>query len=237
MSTAKRSRASQRPEAPRDRIRTIIWAAVVLGACAAAYPHLRGLPPAASRVHFGTVRGAVDRLGLLAPAAAVLVIVAHDFLPFPGEIVLAAMGALFGLWQGFIIAWIGNILGAVVAFELGRALGPNHQPRTVTAKALRWVDRRVRGGDWRAAIVIRFVPMFPVSVFNFALGRTPVSRMTFLWTSAAGFIPMTAVLVAFGYGATGGQRVLPWATGLLAALIVGGLVYRYRLVPSPPRRA
>jgi uncharacterized membrane protein YdjX (TVP38/TMEM64 family) len=194
---------------------------------------MRQLPVAARSVHFAAIRETVARWGPWAPVAAFLLIVAHLFIPLPGEIVLAVMGALFGFWRGFAISWTGNVTGAVIAFEMGRALGPNRHPRTVPAKALKWVDQHIQRDDWRTALVIRFVPLFPVSVFNFALGRTSVSRLTYLWTTALGFLPMTAAVVAVGYGATGGGSVLPWAMGALAAMLIAGLVYRYRIARRP----
>jgi uncharacterized membrane protein YdjX (TVP38/TMEM64 family) len=211
------------------RAQTGLWIAVALAAMAAAYPEMRRIPQSRSGVHFREIRAAVDRWGPWAPAAGFVIMVAHVFIPLPGEIVLAVMGAAFGFWRGLAISWTGNVVGAVIAFELGRALGPNRRPRTVSAKALKWVDSHIRQGDWRTALVIRFVPLVPVSVFNFALGRTAVPFFTFLWTSAAGFLPLTAVVVAFGYGATGAQDVLPWAVAALAAMIAGGLMYRYRI--------
>jgi uncharacterized membrane protein YdjX (TVP38/TMEM64 family) len=155
--------------------------------------------------------------------------VAHTFLPVPGEFLLAVNGALFGFWGGLAVSWAGSMISAWLAFELGRVLGPSRKPRTVPQKALNWVDQHIKGGDWRVAIVMRFVPLFPISVFNFALGRTSLSLWTFLWTTALGVLPMSAAVVAVGYSATGAQDLLPWAVLSLAALIVFGLAYRYRI--------
>src|SRR5579864_7722789 len=66
----------------------------------------------------------------------------------------------------------GDQVRAALAFELGHLLGRSRRlPSTVPQKALRWVDEQLRERDWRVASVMRFVPLFPVSVFNFALGR------------------------------------------------------------------
>jgi uncharacterized membrane protein YdjX (TVP38/TMEM64 family) len=230
------SRGRTRPQparrGPAARRRTIFWSLVVLASLAVAYWQLRNLPSAGAGAHVQGIRDAVARWGPWAPVIGVLVVVAHLFIPLPGEIVIAMMGALFGFGTGLAVAWVGDMIGAVIAFEMGRAIGRNRQPRTVPAKALKWVDQHVRRDEWRTALVIRFVPLFPVNVFNFALGRTRVSWFTYLWTTALGFIPMTGALVAFGYGATGGREVLPWALLALAVMLIGGLFYRYRITQT-----
>jgi uncharacterized membrane protein YdjX (TVP38/TMEM64 family) len=222
----------------RNPIRTIVWILIALALIWVAYSQLRHLPESLNNVHGDQVRAAVARWGPWGPAVAIVLLVLHTFVPFPGEIVLAVNGVLFGFWLGLLVSWVGNMLSAVLAFELGHVLGPSRRmTRTVPQKALRWVDDQIRERDWRVAIVMRFVPLFPVSVFNFALGRMNVDRVTFLWTTALGILPMNAVLVAIGYGATGASALLPWAMGVLLAFIVFGLVFRYRLAHPHLRAA
>jgi uncharacterized membrane protein YdjX (TVP38/TMEM64 family) len=222
----------------RNPVRTVIWIAISVALLAFAYTQLQHLPESLNSVRGDQVRAAVARWGPWGPAAAIVLLVFHTFVPFPGEIVLAVNGALFGFWLGLLVSWVGNLLSAALAFELGHMLGPSHRlAHTVPQKALKWVDEQIRERDWRVAIVMRFVPLFPVSVFNFALGRMNVNRFTFLWTTAMGILPMNAVLVAIGYGATGAGALLPWAMGTLAAFIAFGLVFRYRLAHLPAHRA
>src|SRR5579864_308851 len=219
-------------------IRTMIWIAIALVLLAAAYPQMRRLPETLNSVRGDQVRAAVARWGPWGPVVAIVLLVVHTFIPFPGELVLAANGALFGFWLGLTVSWVGNMLSAALAFELGHLLGRSRRlPSTVPQKALRWVDEQLRERDWRVAIVMRFVPLFPVSVFNFALGRMGVNRVTFMWTTALGILPMNAVLVAIGYGATGAGDLLPWAMAMLMLFIVFGLVFRYRLAHLPHARA
>jgi uncharacterized membrane protein YdjX (TVP38/TMEM64 family) len=223
----RRVRSAQRSRSP---IWTVMLILVALALVWVAYSQLQHLPERLDSVRGDQVRAAVARWGPWAPGAAIVLLVIHTFIPFPAEIVLAVYGALFGFWLGLLVAWVGNMLSCMLAFELGRMLGARRLPsRTVPQKALHWVDEQIRGRDWRVAIVMRFVPLFPVSVFNFALGRMNVDRVTFVWTTALGILPMNAVLVAIGYGATGASELLPWALGALMAFIVFGLVFRYRL--------
>jgi uncharacterized membrane protein YdjX (TVP38/TMEM64 family) len=233
-------RGSPPSSAPRRHspVRTIVWILIALALLAFAYPQMQRLPETLNSVRGDQVRAAVARWGPWGPLVAIVLLVLHTFIPFPGELVLAVNGALFGFWIGLGVSWVGNMLSALVAFELGHILGPSRRlPNTVPQKALKWVDEQIRERDWRIAIVMRFVPLFPVSVFNFALGRMGVNRVTFLWTTALGILPMNAVLVAIGYGATGAGDLLPWAMAALMAFIIFGLVFRYRLAHLAPARA
>jgi uncharacterized membrane protein YdjX (TVP38/TMEM64 family) len=240
MTPSRRRGSSSSPARSRrgSTILTILCTLVALGLLAAAYPQLRRLPETLDSVRGDQVRAAVARWGPWGPLAVIALLVLHTFVPFPGEIVLAVNGALFGFWIGLAVSWVGNMLSAALAFELGHLLGPSRRlPRTVSERALKWVDGQIRERDWRVAIVMRFVPLFPVSLFNFALGRMGVNRLTFLWTTGLGILPMNAVLVAIGYGATGAGDLLPWAMAALMAFIVFGLVFRYRLAHLAPARA
>lgn len=222
----------------RGRVRTVIWILIALALLAVAYPQMQRIPQAVNSVRGDQVRAAVGRWGAWGPAVAVVLLVFHTFIPFPVELILAVNGAVFGFWLGLGVSWTGNMLSCELAYELGRLLGSSRPlPHTIPQKALRWVDEQITGRDWRVAIVMRFVPLFPVSLFNFALGRIGVDRVTFLWTTALGILPMNSVLVAVGYGAMGGRELLPWAMGVLMLFIVFGLVFRYRLAHLEPARA
>jgi uncharacterized membrane protein YdjX (TVP38/TMEM64 family) len=236
--SSRRGPSSSRAARSRSLMWTIVWIFVALALLALAYPQMRRLPETLNSVRGDQIRAAVARWGPWGPLVAIVLLVVHTFVPFPGELVMAANGAVFGLLIGLGVSWVGNVLSAVLAFELGHLLGPSHRlPSTVPQKALKWVDEQIRERDWRVAIVMRFVPLFPVSVFNFALGRMGVDRLTFLWTTALGILPMNAVLVAIGYGATGAGELLPWAMAALMLFIIFGLVFRYRLAHPAPARA
>src|SRR3546814_6248970 len=55
--------------------------------------------------------------------ASIGLMVLHSFVPFPAEFVALANGMLYGPVWGTIITWIGAMLGAFLAFEIGRAFG------------------------------------------------------------------------------------------------------------------
>jgi len=160
----------------------------------------------------------------------VLLMVIHTIVPCPAELLTAANGLLFGLWGGLLVSWIGAMVGACVGFGLARVLGRAAIERIVPARALAPVDALIGRAGWETALVVRLVPVISFNLINFALGFTRLPWRTFLWTTAAGILPVEVAVVATGYGAGHELRVLPWALATLALLTAGGLVVRRRLL-------
>jgi uncharacterized membrane protein YdjX (TVP38/TMEM64 family) len=232
-----------RPYATRDRrdIWTLVWAGAItlLVALAWARPEMWHLAQTASqRMHLAQARDLIAPWGAWAPAASVLLMIVHTVLPFPAEILIAANGALFGFWAGLGVSWIGAMASACLPFGIARAMGRGETARIIPRDTLAWVDALVMRGDWTVALVVRFIPLFPFSVFNFALGRTPLSWRTFLWTSGVGVLPALASAVAAGYAAEGAPNLLPWALSVWLTLMALGLIFRHRVVrPIVPAAA
>ena len=211
----------------RRRTTTVIWAAAGLIPLAVAYPQLRRMSPLFHGIAFQQFGAPIAQWGVWAATVSLVVMVANTFLPIPGESVGVVNGAIFGFWGGFAVSWIGVMCSAVLAFGIGRALPRRTLTRGRVQELLAYADALVERG-WQAALVIRFVPFLPFTVFNIALGRASVGWGTFLWTTALGVLPVTAALVAIGCGMTTGHSMLLWGTPTLAVFIVVGLALRPR---------
>lgn len=163
-----------------------------------------------------------------AALVSLLAMVANTFVPLPGESVSVVNGAVFGFWGGFAVSWIGVMGSAVLAFGIGRAIRGRTFARGHLRQLMAYADGLVERG-YQAVLVIRFVPLLPFTVFNVALGRASVGWGTFLWTTALGIVPVTAVLVAVGCGVSGARSMLWWGIPALAGLVVAGLALRPRI--------
>lgn len=217
----------------RPGIGTLAWPAIIALPVVLAWtrPELWHLAQAASQqMHLARARDLIAPWGPWAPAASVSLMIVHTVLPFPAEILLAANGALFGFWTGLGVSWIGAMASACLPFGIARALGRGGTARFIPRETLAWVDALVMRGDWTVALVVRFIPLFPFSVFNFALGRTPLTWRTFLWTTGVGILPAIAAAVGAGYGAAGAPDLLPWAVSAWLGLVALGLIFRHRVV-------
>jgi uncharacterized membrane protein YdjX (TVP38/TMEM64 family) len=56
----------------------------------------------------------------------------------------------------------------------------------------------VENGGVTLLLAARLVPIVPFSLFSFVAGAAAAPRIRFLWTTAVGYLPITAVAVYLG---------------------------------------
>jgi uncharacterized membrane protein YdjX (TVP38/TMEM64 family) len=167
---------------------------------------------------------AVRSTGSLAPAAFVLLLVVQAVLaPLPAPALAAAGGYLFGTAEGFILTWLGALLGGVLCFVLSRILGRRFVERSTR---LRGLDRYVEEHGAIVVFIFRLIPLISFDVISYAAGLTDLSFWRFLVATALGMAPGTFVFVYLG-GASPGPGLYA-ALGGLAALAVAAYVYYRR---------
>lgn len=114
-------------------------------------------------------------------------------LSLPAGLVLTlAGGFLFGALVGVFYVVIGASTGATIAFLSARyVLGKRLQEkyRDVLKKFNEEFDRN----GVHYLLSLRLIPIFPFFLINFLAGLTRVPLTTFVWTTAMGIIPATAV--------------------------------------------
>src|SRR5450631_4770541 len=92
---------------------------------------------------------------------------------FPGSVLTLAAGFLYGLVGGMAVVVPGSILGALLAFLLGRTV-----LRRPTERLLRRhprfaaVDTAVAENGFRVVLLLRLSPLFPFNLLNYGLGVT-----------------------------------------------------------------
>jgi uncharacterized membrane protein YdjX (TVP38/TMEM64 family) len=153
----------------------------------------------------------------------ILIMILHSFIPFPAEFVTVSNGLIFGPLKGFVITWVGAMLGAYLAFGLTRKLGRPFVKRILSEEKLKALDGWIKKHGHGALFVSRFIPVISFNLVNYAAGLTCVSWWTFTWTTGLGILPMTVLLVVMGDRIT----TLPWeiwalllALGLAAWLLI-----------------
>jgi len=74
-------------------------------------------------------------------------------------------------------------------------------------------------------LAMRLIPIVPFSLFSYAAGAAHVPLWRFVWTTAVGYLPITAIAVYFGTRLEGLSLTDPlvWASllALLALLAIG----------------
>lgn len=108
----------------------------------------------------------------------------------PSFFITAANILFFGFWEGVLISFLGEALGAVVAFFLyrkGFKKGASAQiSKYKTAEAL--VNAENKKAFW-LVLSLRLIPFVPSGLVTFAAAIGQVSALTFLVASSLGKLP------------------------------------------------
>lgn len=127
----------------------------------------------------------------------------------PGSVLTLSAGFVWGPLWGTAIVSPASVLGATLAFLLGRTL--------LRDRVAGWVD----GNAWFAAIdeaigrqgffivlLLRLSPVFPFVLLNYALGLTKVRTRDYVLASFVGMLPGTFMFTYLGSTLTNLAQVL-----------------------------
>ncbi len=144
------------------------------------------------------IEDVINAWGPWGAAVSMGIMVLHSFIPFPAEFLAIANGMLYGPVLGTLITWSGAMLGALLAFGLSRFLGRPFVETMLARRQSAWLDSwsGERAAHW--IFLARFVPVIAFNLVNYAAGLTRISWWTFIWTTAVGILPMTALMVTMG---------------------------------------
>ena len=116
----------------------------------------------------------------------------------PGSLLTAAAGALFGLWQGTLVVFIGASLGACSAFLIARYVARDSiEARLGKHPKFRSVDHAIGREGLKITFLLRLSPVFPFTPLNYLLGLTQVSFRDYA-LACFGMIPGTLLYVYLG---------------------------------------
>jgi uncharacterized membrane protein YdjX (TVP38/TMEM64 family) len=170
-----------------------------LGALAAALAAFVLVFALSGSLSAGRVRGWMDGFGAAGPLVFIAVSASLTVVLFPGPVLAAASGLLFGTALGTPVSICAATLGATLAFSLSRwwahdAVVALAGPRLQALRA--WVGRR----GFLTVLYARIAPGVPYTLVNYAAGLTPIALRSFVAATAIGVAPR-----AFAYTALGGS--------------------------------
>jgi uncharacterized membrane protein YdjX (TVP38/TMEM64 family) len=217
-------------------------AALRLGALAAALAALVLVLALSGSISASRVRGWVDGYGIAGPLVFVAVSAALTVVLFPGPVLAAASGLLFGTALGTPVSIASATLGATLAFSLSRwwardAVVALAGPRIAALRA--WVGRR----GFLTVLYARIAPGVPYTLVNYAAGLTPIALRSFVAATAIGVAPRAFAYTALGgsLGNLGSPEAIAAVAVLVTMALVGVVLARRDLargrVPAPPREA
>ncbi|MDQ0489518.1 TVP38/TMEM64 family protein [Streptomyces cellulosae] len=118
------------------------------------------------------------------------------FVPRP--LLNLAAGALFGSQFGLVAALGGTVLGAGLAFCLGRVLGQEALRPLLRGRWLKAADNQLSRHGFRSMLAARLFPGIPFAAANYCASVSRMGLLPFLLATALGSIPNTAAYVVAG---------------------------------------
>ncbi|MFI5686997.1 TVP38/TMEM64 family protein [Streptomyces sp. NPDC051636] len=133
------------------------------------------------------------------------------FVPRP--LLNLAAGALFGSQVGLGTALTGTVLGAGVAFGLGRLLGQDALRPLLRGRWLKAADGQLSRHGFRSMMVARLFPGVPFWAANYCAAVSRMGWLPFLLATALGSVPNTAA-----YAVAGARASSPTSPAFLVAM-------------------
>jgi uncharacterized membrane protein YdjX (TVP38/TMEM64 family) len=163
-----------------------------------AIPELHEAALAAVHGETDKVHDEIAGLGVAGPLLILVLTLVHAVVFYPAEIVDAAAGLAYGFLPALLLVMTGWVLSGLACFFVGRSVARPLLDRWFGSERFERIEARIERGGAKALIAARLIPIFPFSIVCYAAGaaRVPVWRYT--WTTAVGYLPITALAVYFG---------------------------------------
>ncbi|MEV1054683.1 TVP38/TMEM64 family protein [Streptomyces sp. NPDC049887] len=149
------------------------------------------------------------------------------FVPRP--LLNLAAGALFGSQAGLAAAIAGTVLGAGIAFTLGRFLGQEALRPLLRGRWLKAADGQLSRHGFRSMLALRLFPGIPFAAANYCAAVSRMGYLPFLLATGLGSVPNTAAYVIAGStAASPTSPVFLAATGFIAVSALAGATVAWR---------
>ncbi|EYB67521.1 DedA-like protein [Deinococcus phoenicis] len=176
----------------------------------------------------------VAGLGWAGPLALILGFVVQAVLPvLPALVMIAVTARAYGPVEGFFIVYAGVLLGAAAGYGLGRAVGDTLVRTLAGERARNAAHAFATRHGVQGVLMVRLMPVLSADVMNLVAGAARMPFRPFLLATAAGALPVTALVVWL----SGNAHRLAWGVGLLSALVALVAAFRWwlarRTAPLP----
>ena len=132
-----------------------------------------------------------------------LLFAAFNILLLPGGILAVGGGFFFGLWWGFLIVLLGNLVATAVSFALSRWIARRWFQQKLSRNAtLRALGPAVERESWKIILLSQLHPLFPTSLLNYFYGITRIPFGSYMVWASIGRAPG---LFLYVYAGTLGQ--------------------------------
>jgi uncharacterized membrane protein YdjX (TVP38/TMEM64 family) len=228
-----------RPRVPLVEIGFTLAGIAVIALLVLAVEPLRESVVAAIHGDNAEVRRQIDRLGAAGPLLILLLTVVHAVVFYPAEIVDAAAGFAYGFLPALALMELGWVLSGLACWAVGRSVARPLLDRWLGEERFERIEAMIERGGVVLLLSLRLLPIVPFSIVSYAAGAARVPAWRFAWTTAVGYLPITAIAVYFGTRLEGLSLTDPIvflsAAALLALVAIGHWAMRRQARSSRSR--
>src|SRR5947209_15706537 len=128
-----------------------------------------------------------------------LLFAACNILLLPGGILAVGGGFFFGLWWGFFIVLVGNLVATAISFALSRWIARRwFQQKLSRNPTLRALEPAVERESWKIILLSQLHPLFPTSLLNYFYGLTRIRFSSYMFWASIGRMPGLFLYVYVG---------------------------------------
>jgi uncharacterized membrane protein YdjX (TVP38/TMEM64 family) len=183
-------------------------------------PALRDACAAAIQGDTEEVRREIDSLGVAGPLLILALALIHTVVFYPAEIVDAAAGFVYGFFPALLLVMTGWLLSGLICLAIGRSVARPLLDRWLGEERFERIEATIERGGPTLLLAMRLIPILPFSIVSYAAGAARVPVWRFVWTTAVGYLPITALSVYFGTRLEGLSLTDPLVFGSAAVLLV-----------------
>jgi uncharacterized membrane protein YdjX (TVP38/TMEM64 family) len=169
-----------------------------------------------------SVSNAYASAGAFAPVVFILLVIVA---PTPGAIVGASGGAYFGIWEGALYLFIGNLIGVCLTFLLVQHFGRPAAQRFFKEEKLRQYEGFADRHPYLPWFIYAF-PIFPIELMTFVIALSGKKFKQFFLTVVTA-LPLYAIFVTtIGYYLSDRYKQLfDYASIVILVIIVYAVVH------------
>jgi uncharacterized membrane protein YdjX (TVP38/TMEM64 family) len=225
-----------RPQPPWLEIGATLAGIALLAAMVLGIPALRHALEAVLQGDTAEVRHQIDELGAVGPLLIIALTLIHTVVIYPAEIVNAAAGFAYGFFPALALVTVGWMLSALLCYWVGTRVARPLLDRWFGLERFERFERMIERGGITLLLALRLIPIVPFSLVGYAAGAARVPLWRFVWTTAVGYMPITALAVFLGTRLEGMELTDPLVIGsvvaLLALLLLGNWIVRRQAASS-----
>lgn len=146
------------------------------------------------------------------------------FFFIPGEFVQIAGGYIFGALNGYLLSFVGILIGSTLSFLLARVLGKRFVEKIVFSED-KWMFKKMEEmkkhpGSFKKLIFIMYlIPGIPKDILGYICGITDITLKNFVIISMLGRTPALFISCFFGDNISSQNIVMLIIIGILCAVI------------------